>query len=137
MPVVVDASIALAWCFDDEGSAVADKVLDRIQDDVVIVPALWWLEIGNAFLTAEQRGRVTVAATTEAMSFLTRLPIETDGEYGHRVMERAQGLARVHALTVYDASYLELALRRAAPLATVDKNLHKAAQQIGVAGIED
>ena len=129
---VVDCSLALAWCFPDEKADYPQAVLDSLAETAAIVPALWHLEIGNALLMGERRKRCTAADILKWLSFLSTLPITVDDETISRAWNDVMDLAREHNLSVYDASYLELALRRSLPLATLDIPLKKAALAAGV-----
>jgi predicted nucleic acid-binding protein len=130
---VVDGSLALAWCFPDEKAPYPQAVLDSLVSTPAIVPPLWHLEVANALLMGERRKRSTTADTTRWLSFLGTLPILVDDETITRAWNDSLGLARTHKLSVYDASYLELALRRALPLASLDAPLKSAAIAVGVA----
>ena len=129
---VVDASLALAWCFPDEKADYPNSVLESLSEKTAIVPALWHLEIGNALVMAERRKRCTTADIAKWLSFLNALPIVVDDETITRAWNHILGLAREHNLSVYDASYLELSLRLRLPLATLDIPLRKAAIKAGV-----
>jgi predicted nucleic acid-binding protein len=129
MPFVLDASTTAAWCFPDEDDPAADLAFDRIADEPAIVPALWWAEIRNILIVGERRGRIDAAETVRFLADLDRLPIETDRTPASDVV---LSLARRHDLTVYDALYLELAIRHSASLATLDTHLAAAAQVAGV-----
>jgi predicted nucleic acid-binding protein len=126
MRFVLDASVAAAWAFADEDHPVAAAALALIRDDGGCVPSLWWFEIRNVLIVNERRGRLREADTALLLRTLARLPIVID-----RAPEEMAvlTLARRHGLTVYDASYLELAERHAAPLATLDTTLAQAAQR--------
>lgn len=130
--VVVDASIAVAWCFEDEPDASA--IADAVRENGGLVPGLWHLEVANVLIHAERRGRI--ADVPARLALLAALPIETDGETSRRAWEATTALARSEGLTAYDAAYLELALRRGARLATRDGDLAAAARRMGVALLE-
>jgi predicted nucleic acid-binding protein len=129
---VLDCSIAVAWCFEDEATPETDGLLDRLRDEGAAVPALWSLEVGNALLQAERRGRIPTARVAAFVELLAGLPIETEGDASTRALREVLALARAERLTTYDASYLELAGRRALPLATRDQALQRAAKRLGV-----
>jgi predicted nucleic acid-binding protein len=129
MPFVLDASVAACWAFDDEDHPSARKALDRLQWDEAVVPTLWWLEMRNVLVVSERRGRIDTIKTHGFLRELSRLPITPDHEPAEAVMMDA---ARTHRLSVYDAAYLELADRLAAPLATLDDRLARAAQAMRV-----
>lgn len=132
MSFVVDCSVALAWCFEDEASAHSDALRERLRDGGAVVPALWHLEIGNVLLQAERRGRITAAGVAARIALLRRLPLTTDEEATGRAFAEILAVARAQRLTTCDATYLELAARRGLPLATKDGELQLAAGQLGV-----
>ncbi len=134
--LVLDASAALAWCFVEERTPASQALLDRVAAAGAVVPPLWHLEVGNILLAAERRARVSLAQVTDAIDSLARLPIEADRADAAQRGREALSLARLHRLTVYDACYLDLAMRRALPLATLDTELQRAARASGVALIE-
>jgi predicted nucleic acid-binding protein len=123
---VLDASVAVAWAFADEEHPAATAALALIRSDEGCVPSLWWYEVRNVLIVNERRGRLRETDTALFLRNLARLPIVVD-----RAPEETAvlTLARRHGLTVYDASYLELAERHAAPLATLDVMLALAAQR--------
>ena len=127
--LVVDASIVVAWLFDDEDESLADRALVRLEEDGATVPQLWHLETRNSLLTAERRGRLSSREVRERLDALTDLPIGTDEEPD---LQSAFDLARAHGLSLYDAMYLELARRESAELATLDRTLGRAAAAEGV-----
>jgi predicted nucleic acid-binding protein len=135
--LVVDCSIAVAWCIDDEASPETDALLGRVRDEGGIVPSLWHLELGNVLLQAERRGRLSARDVTARLEVLHGLPIATDDETPARAWHDVLALARAETLTTYDASYLELALRKGAALATKDRALALAAQRVGVEVLPD
>ncbi len=132
MPLVLDASVALAWCFEDEKSEYADRVLDTLARDRAAVPAVWPLEVANALYVGERRGRTDAPAIVRQTALLTALPISVESIDLERALGSVLNLARQHGLSCYDASYLELAMREGLPLATADELLAKAAQSAGV-----
>ena len=129
---VLDCSIAISWLFDDEASAETNSLLEQLEDRRALVPNLWHLEISNALLQAERRGRITVSELTTYLDLIGRLPIDIDTETDSRAFREILTLARTETLTTYDAAYLELAIRRGVPLATRDKALVRAANQVTV-----
>jgi predicted nucleic acid-binding protein len=129
---VVDASIALTWCFEDEASAETDALLARIRDHGAVVPALWHLELANVLLQAEKRGRITAADVATRLDIIAELPIAVDRETTARAWREILTLARTERLTTYDAAYLELAIRSGLPLLTRDAALAQAAKRLGV-----
>jgi len=129
---VIDASVALAWCFDDEATAATHALLDRFEDEHAAVPALWHLELANALAVGERRRRITSARTSEFIALIGGLPIVIDEQTPHLALSTLLDLARSERLSAYDASYLELAMRRGMPLATKDDDLANAARRVGV-----
>lgn len=133
--IVVDASIALAWVLPDEGSPATEALLARVLAERAIAPTLWWLEIANVFRTATKRARCTHDFAARALDRLHRLKILEDDETVAHAWGRTASIAREHDLSVYDATYLEVALRRSLPLATADRRLAAAAKHIGIAAL--
>ena len=129
MPFVLDASIAVCWAFDDEDHPVAASALERIRHDEAVAPGLWWFEVRNTLIVGERRGRLSQTDTTAFLRELSRFGVAID-----RAPQEMAILtfARQLRLTVYDASYLELAQREALPLATLDAALRKAAVALGI-----
>jgi predicted nucleic acid-binding protein len=133
MSVVIDASLTLAWYFDDETTPAADAVLDRVSEAGAVVPALWRLEVANGFQTALRRKRVTTLYRDESLTELAAMPITVDQDTDTYAWTTTIRLAERFGLTLYDAAYLELAQRRSLPLASLDKALREAAASLDVA----
>jgi len=133
VPFVVDASVALAWCFEDEATPQTEAVLDRLSHDTAVVPSLWELEVSNVLLAGERRDRLTESQSARFVALLAQLPILVDTASVDVGAVLAAG--RQHLLTAYDAAYLVLAEREGVPLATLDARLRAAAQAVGVAVI--
>ena len=133
MSFVVDNSVALAWCFEDEQTAGIMALLDRVADTGAIAPQPWPVEALNGLLTAERRGRIDRETCQRLAGFLRQLPIRIDDETASRSWTETARIAEQHRLTAYDATYLELAVRLGAPLATSDAALIAAAEAMGVA----
>lgn len=129
--ITLDASVALAWCFEDEWSAQADEVLRLVQSDGALVPPLWDLEIVNVLLVAERRGRITPADTIRFLALFDALPIEISES--DPPMTELAAIGRTHGLSAYDSAYLLASLRSGWPLATLDERLREAAKAIGCA----
>ena len=125
MAFVLDASITAVWAFDDEDHPVAGLARQALLDDPAYAPSLWWFELRNTLIVNERRKRITEMQITRFLETLARLPIELDFEPNELTVLT---VARRHRLTVYDASYLELALRLGLPLATLDGELIAAAK---------
>lgn len=131
--LVLDSSIALAWCMPDEDAPAADEVQARVARHGAYAAPHWPLEVANAFLMAIRRGRIDRRFRDGSSRDLAKLPIALDSEISTRAWRDCLRLADAHDLTVYDAAYLELAQRRALPLATLDGQLRAAARASGVA----
>ena len=132
MSLVLDASATLASIFPDETTALIEAVFDRVADEDAWVPSLWRIEVANILTQGVRRGRISLARRDGALANLARLPIFDDDETGQHVWGKTMLLADIHHLTVYDATYLELALRVSLPLATLDDDLREAALREGV-----
>ena len=129
---VVDASVALTWCFEDETNHFADALLERLgRGDSVSVPAHWPTEITNGLLIAQRRKRIREGQAALFWEQLARLPIETEPALTSVQAKRVLALSERHDLTAYDAAYLELAQRRSLPLGTLDEDLRNAANAEG------
>jgi predicted nucleic acid-binding protein len=131
--LVIDGSTALGFLMPDEQVPAAVEALDALERGVpTFAPAHWPLEVANGLLVAERRRRATHAVVTEALHVVLSLPIEIDTETARRVGGETAGLARQYGLALYDAAYLELAMRLGAALATGDAALARAAKKAGV-----
>ena len=129
---VVDAAVTLAWCFADEASELADRVLDRLERDEALAPAIWPLEVANGLRTAERRGRLGLADVAHVRDLLAALPVQVENVARDAALGELAELARQLDLTAYDAAYLALAARRGLALATVDDRLRRACELAGV-----
>jgi predicted nucleic acid-binding protein len=129
---VLDCSVTAAWCIGGEANPSTDRLLDYLRSGEALVPALWPLEISNVLLMAERRHRLTRAQSFQCLEMLRSLPVVVDESTSSRAMGDILSLARDQDLSVYDASYLELSIREALPLATRDKVLAGAAKRCGV-----
>jgi len=132
MSFVLDASIALAWCFGDEATDTTARLLEKLDEETAYVPELWALEVGNILVAAERRKRITHAGIAEFLSLLRELNIQVDNETSERAFHEIIALAYSENLTTYDAAYLELAMRLGSPLASKDDKLSKVAKKLGV-----
>lgn len=130
--LVLDSSIALAWCMPDEDAPEADEIQARVARHGACAAAHWPLEVANALLMAVRRGRIDERFRDSSLRDLATLPITLDPETGARAWREITGFADRYRLTIYDAAYLELAHRRALPLATLDTQLRAAAGASGV-----
>ncbi len=129
---VVDNSIVMSWCFRDESSKYADKILDSLEEYEAIAPPIWPLEVANVLLVAERRGRLTEADSIRFLSLINELPLIVQQETPDRMLKEILALARECYISSYDASYLDLAMRNGVPIATQDSGLKKAAKQCKV-----
>ncbi|MGO9007871.1 MAG: type II toxin-antitoxin system VapC family toxin [Beijerinckiaceae bacterium] len=132
MSIVLDASLAFSWYFEDERTPAIDAVLDQVADAGGLVPCLWRLEIANGFQMAIRRKRVDRDFRDRALRHLGSLPIIVDPETFAYAWSATLGLADRFALTLYDAAYLEIAVRRNVPLASLDQELRAAGEVLGV-----
>lgn len=130
MPVVLDNSIFLAWCMGDEDEPTASGAMQRIQEEGGVAPRIWWYELRNALLVNERRSRISPQQVRDTLADSLELGIEIEDQHDESLVLE---LARRFGLTVYDAAYLEVALRRSLSLATLDRRLREAAKAIGVA----
>ena len=129
---MVDASVALAWCFPDEASEYADAVLVALEGHSVLVPAVCALEVTNAVVVAERRKRISQPEIRRFVELLGGLTIHEESRPVDANVSNLLPLAREYGLSAYDASYLDVALRHGAPLATLDSGLEKAGRSAGV-----
>jgi len=129
---VLDNSVALAWCFENEQTPVIMAILDRLTEGGAVAPQLWPIEAINGLLTAERRNRITGPDRQRLTGFLHALPISIDDETTSQAWTATAQLAGQHRLSSYNATYLELAQRLGLPLATRDQALIAAARAIGV-----
>jgi predicted nucleic acid-binding protein len=131
--IVIDASVALSWCFPDEQTPTSTGVLDRLKTgERAIVPAFWALEVLNSLLVGERRGRITAEQTRTFFDALRALNPLLDYASLEQIAGPVQIICRDHRLTPYDALYIELALRSGCPLATLDQPQREAARSLGV-----
>ncbi len=129
---ILDCSVTMAWCFDDEASTYTDRVRERLADERAVVPAIWPLEVANAAIVGERRKRLDEARSVRFFFLLDSLPIVIDSETRVRAFGEIPHLCRTYNLSAYDAAYLELAIRRGLPLACLDGKLKAAATAVGV-----
>lgn len=130
MTFIIDASVAMSWYLAEDATPAGRSAFEQLGAAGATAPVLWWFEVRNALVVNERRGRLDTAATGGILAHLNGLPIRLDGDQDGDVV---LALAREHRLTVYDAAYLELAHRLDAPLATLDRQLARAARAARVA----
>jgi predicted nucleic acid-binding protein len=133
MSWVVDCSVTMAWCFEDEATARTEALLDRMESEPVVVPLHWSLEVTNVLRMAVKKGRLTEVQSTKKTAAIMSLPVRFDSLTHELAFTITYQLAQKHKLTSYDAAYLELAMRLGAALATNDQDLIVAARKVGVA----
>ena len=133
---VIDASVALGWCFDDEASTYADSILERLTIEDALVPAVWPFEVANGLRSAERRGRVRRGEIGRLRRLLLGLPISVDDGDPRWVLGDALDAALRLDLSCYDAAYVALAAREDVPFATSDDRLRRAATAAGVEIVE-
>ncbi len=131
MDFVLDCSVAMGWCFEDQGTPYVDGVLETLATDRALVPSIWMLEVANVLLGAERSNRLKQADSTRFLALLQSLPIIVDRDGSPHIWNEVMHLGREYKLSSYDASYLELAMRSGTALATLDKKLKKAAKKAG------
>ena len=129
---VLDCSIAMAWLFHDEATLETTALLNRLATETALVPSWWFIEITNVLALAERKGRITPAQSDAFVANLGKLGIERDDEAPDRAFTHLLALCRTHGLTSYDAIYLDLAVRRSLPLATLDQDLRRTGEKLGL-----
>ncbi|SPF46762.1 conserved hypothetical protein [Candidatus Sulfotelmatobacter kueseliae] len=128
MSIVLDSSITLAWIYSDETTVPVRQVFDVLSEAGAWVPGLWRLEVANVLEMGVRRKRHDSGFRDGTLADLAQLPIQVDTETDQQAWAATLRLAERHQLTLYDAAYLELALRRNLPLATLDEDLRRAAR---------
>lgn len=133
---IIDTSVVMSWCFMDEINQYADVILNLLEEATAFAPSIWPLEVGNVLLVAERRKRLSEADSVRFITLLSELPIVVEQEPPERMIHEILALAREHKLSSYDASYLDLAMRKGLSIATIDKNLIAAAtrSRVPIAG---
>lgn len=137
MAFVLDASVALAWCFQDESSPATDSILHALRTTNALVPTIWPLEIANALLVAERRARIHAADSARFIDLLRTLPIQVEVRPVDSTVTALLAIARDYGLSAYDAAYLDLAMREGLPIASTDQRLRATAAQAGVPVLPD
>jgi predicted nucleic acid-binding protein len=130
--LVLDSSITVAWLYREEARKVVDEIFENLIEASAWVPALWHLEVANVLQIGMRRQRHGADFRDRVLSDLAEFPIHVDPETHQQAWGTTVRLAERHGLTVYDAAYLELALRRGLPLATLDRELRAAATDNGI-----
>lgn len=132
MRCVVDSSVTLSWCFEDERTPATQAVLEQIGESGAVAPQHWPLEVLTGLMMAERRQRIDAGRRRQLADFLRDLPIALDPDTTIQLWGTTQGLAERFRLTTYDAAYLELAHRKRLSLASLDRDLRTAATTLGV-----
>ena len=132
MSFVLDCSLTMAWCFQDEATSQTKKIRDTLVKNFCVVPSIWSLEVNNVLRTNYKKKRITLAEVKECQYLLSQLPIKVDLKASNFDNEPIFDLANQYDLSCYDAAYLELALRLQIPLASLDKALCIAATRANV-----
>ncbi len=132
MSFVLDNSVALTWCFEDERTPVTAALLEQVGELGAQAPMLWPLEALNGLLVAERRGRLDASQRQRLAGFLRALPIALDVDTASQAWTETARLAERFGLSAYDAAYLELAQRHNLPLASLDRALRAAAAVLGL-----
>lgn len=132
MSLVLDTSVTLSWHFEDERTPATEAVLAQVVERGAVVPSLWRLEVANGLQSALRRRRITAAYRDATLRDLALLDIAIDPETDAEAWKASLGLADRFGLTLYDAAYLELAVRRRLPLASLDRPLRSAADKLGL-----
>ncbi len=133
MGFVIDASVALAWCFADEETDFTRELLLSLRNAApATVPSWWFVELANVLAVSERKGRVTPGQISQFIETIQSLDLDIDEESASRAFDCLLPLCRAHRLSCYDAMYLDLALRKRLPLATLDAALAKAARTLGI-----
>jgi predicted nucleic acid-binding protein len=131
--LVLDSSVTLAWLYSDEGTSAIEFVFDRVIQTRAWVPTLWHFEVANSLQMAVRAKRITAEFRDQSLTDLALLNIRSDPDTEVFAWSATLHLAERHRLTVYDATYLELAQRLSLPLATLDQELRAAAAAVNVA----
>ncbi len=132
MAFVIDCSATMPWILKHDPTGYANEILSSFKESQAVVPELWFLEVSNVLVVYERRGRLGAEESTRFTSLLQELPISIDEGTSYRVFAKIINVARDYELSSYDATYLELAMRQALPLATLNVALRTAAQEAGV-----
>lgn len=132
MTFVLDCSVTMTWVFPDEATEATAQLRDALANGRAFVPALWPIEVANVLLVAMRRGRITVADWPTIWRYVEDLPITIDPVSTSRLRGTVLDVASEHGLSVYDATYLELAIRMQLPLATLDRALANAGRAAGI-----
>ena len=129
MRFILDCSIAMTWCFEDEATYRTEKLFDSLtQGGKGVVPSHWYLEVSNVLLTSMRHGRISQDRASQFLSLLGSLPITSDSDTGSNAFSRTHAIAQESGLSSYEAAYLELAIRIGLPIASNDRKLNAVAE---------
>ena len=129
---VVDNSIVMAWFFDDEATTFTDSVQDLLVYNTAFVPSIWSLEVVNVLIVAERKKRISTADSTHFLALVSQLPIKVEQTEPAIAFHNILFLARKYQISSYDASYIELAIRKGLPVASLDKAIVGAAKDLNI-----
>ena len=129
MSLVLDSSVTLAWVYSEETTDGVMRVFELLSQGGAWVPGLWRLEVANVLEIGVRRRHHDAAFRDATLADLGQLPIQVDPETDRQAWGASREIAEKHQLTLYDAAYLELALRRNLPLASLDEELRRAAER--------
>ena len=132
MTIVLDASVTMAWCFEDETTPYTEAVLQRVRDESAVASTVWPLELVNVLLVGERNGRHSAEHSMAFMRLISELPISIESVELEKAFNPVAALGREHLLSSYDASYVWLAMKEGLSLATLDQRVRRACQRIGV-----
>ncbi len=134
--VVIDCSVTMAWLLDDEAEPIADRIFSLSEDIDFVVPIIWQIEVANILWAAIRRKRITRDVAYGFATVLRKLDVRIDRSGPDRALTSLLELAQLQRITVYDASYLELADRLGMSIATLDKGMRRAASDMSLAFYE-
>jgi len=130
---VADSSVAIAWVVHSQSSRATDLLLSNVESGTpFLVPVLWMFEVANSLLILRRRRRIESWEYERARQYLSDSNPVVDDQGPQQALGSISALAEKNELSVYDAAYLELALRKIVPLASRDAALNRAAKRIGV-----
>ena len=132
MDFVLDCSVTMAWCFEDQVTPYSETALEALSSGQALVPSVWPLEVANVLLVAERHGRMKPADSARFLSLLQGLPIAVDRETSEHAWNDVLHTAGEYRLSSYDGAYLDLSMRAGVQLATLDRRLRKAAEEAGL-----
>ena len=122
----------MAWCFDDDPTGYSVSVLKHLDSEAAITPSIWPLEVVNTLLVAERSKQFDQQRSVAFIRLLETLPVSVIDDQAADILHSVATLAREQAISSYDASYVRLAVREGAPLATIDGVMRGACQRLGV-----